>query len=322
MNRSAFDPPFGLERQGLHRRVPVVRDVAVELLVLLVGDLRGRPRPDRLHRVQSDLFDDLLLGARDRFAVVIALGLADRLLHPDRVGDEVGVALDERLDDLRIGVVVETVLRIGGFEMQRHRGAAHEAAVVGQGVLPFATRLPTGRVLLAGPPRHHGDLVGHHEGRVEADAELADEVVEALRRVARAHPVDQLAGARLGDRAEVLHHLLAAHADAVVGDLQGARLRVGRDADLQHLGPLHDPLVGQRLEAQAVEGVRGVRDELAQEDLLVRVERVDDDVQQLPRLGLELVGLGLRAHLLRLLSFCHPRRSPGPRAASRSSLPD
>lgn len=34
---------------------------------------------------------------------------------------------------------------------------------------------------------------------------------------------------------------------------------------------------------------RGVGDELAEEDLLVRVDRVDDDVQELPRLRLELV---------------------------------
>jgi hypothetical protein len=39
--------------------------------------------------------------------------------------------------------------------------------------------------------------------------------------------------------------------------------------------------------AQLVEGVRSVRDELAQEDLLVRVERVDDQRHELRNLSLE-----------------------------------
>jgi len=48
-------------------------------------------------------------------------------------------------------------------------------------------------------------------------------------------------------------------------------LRVG----LQHR------LVGEGLEADLVERIRGVGDELPQEDLLVGVERVDDEGQQL-----------------------------------------
>ena len=43
----------------------------------------------------------------------------------------------------------------------------------------------------------------------------------------------------------------------------------------------------ERLEAQLVAGVGGVRDHLAEEDLLVRVQRVGDEVQDLLDLGLE-----------------------------------
>ena len=42
-------------------------------------------------------------------------------------------------------------------------------------------------------------------------------------------------------------------------------------------------------EAELLAGVRGVRDELADEDLLIRVQGVGDDVQQLLRLRAELV---------------------------------
>ena len=46
-------------------------------------------------------------------------------------------------------------------------------------------------------------------------------------------------------------------------------------------------LVGDHLEAQAVQCVRRVREQFAQEDLPVLVQRMDQDVQQLPGLCLE-----------------------------------
>jgi hypothetical protein len=50
--------------------------------------------------------------------------------------------------------------------------------------------------------------------------------------------------------------------------------------------------LGDRLEAQLVAGVGRVGDQLAQEDLLVRVQRVGDQVQNLGDLGFELAGFG------------------------------
>ena len=51
--------------------------------------------------------------------------------------------------------------------------------------------------------------------------------------------------------------------------------------------------VGEGLEAQLLAGVRGVRDQLAQEDLLVRVQRVNHEPQYLLGLGLEFFDLWL-----------------------------
>ena len=67
--------------------------------------------------------------------------------------------------------------------------------------------------------------------------------------------------------------------------------------------------VGQRLEAQLVAGVGGVRDQLAQEDLLVAVQGVDHQVQQLLDLGLEAEGFlggGGVGHESLLRSVCVP----------------
>src|SRR6185437_6920835 len=66
------------------------------------------------------------------------------------------------------------------------------------------------------------------------------------------------------------------------------------DAHLEGRLPLVQRRLVERLEAQLVAGVRCVRDQLAQEDLLVRVQRMGDEVQDLLDLGLE--GKGLLVH--------------------------
>src|SRR3712207_7536272 len=43
-------------------------------------------------------------------------------------------------------------------------------------VRALAGRLPAGALGLPGPPRDERDPVGHHEGRVEADPELPDQL--------------------------------------------------------------------------------------------------------------------------------------------------
>lgn len=61
---------------------------------------------------------------------------------------------------------------------------------------------------------------------------------------------------------------------------------VGRDADLEVFGVAELLGVGHGEEPDLVESIGGVTDQLAQKDVLVLVERVDDDVHQpvhLPR---------------------------------------
>ena len=67
------------------------------------------------------------------------------------------------------------------------------------------------------------------------------------------------------------------------------------DADLQR-GAVLFALVGQALVPELVKSVGGVRDELAEEDLLVRVERVDDQRHKLVDLSLEGERLSLLGH--------------------------
>ena len=72
---------LGLHRDDLERVVPGVRDVLVELLVLLVGDLVFGLGPQCLHRVEGLRFDGddffaTFLGAAVRRSTCIRMGQA------------------------------------------------------------------------------------------------------------------------------------------------------------------------------------------------------------------------------------------------------
>jgi hypothetical protein len=129
------------------------------------------------------------------------------------------------------------------------------------------------------------DRLRDHERGIEADAELADEVGVLL--VALAQSLEEGLRAGVGDRAQVLHELLARHADAEILDRDGLRLVVGADIDLELELVVEELLFGDLGVTELFERVGGVRHQLADEDFLLRVERVDDDIEQLLDLGLE-----------------------------------
>ena len=81
-----------------------------------------------------------------------------------------------------------------------------------------------------GAARGQGDAVGDDERRVKADAELPDDL--GVFRAVRREPGEELACARLGNRADMVDDFLARHADAVVGHRDRARVRVEADVNL------------------------------------------------------------------------------------------
>ncbi len=144
-------------------------------------------------------------------------------------------------------------------------------------------------VCRARAPRHDIDARGHDEPGIEADAELADQVEIALRRL-------DLLGEGLragpGNRAEILDEFGLAHADAIIGDRERLLRLVGRDGDLELRRPLEKLGGRDRLVAQLVERIGGVGDELPQEHIAVGIDRVHHEMQELGHLGLEQMGLG------------------------------
>ena len=258
------------------RVVEVVRDVLVELLVLVVADVVARAGPQRLRGI-----DRLQL----RRLVVVAVVVAAFLGHHHRDAHVVRVLAHHRAQPVALGELLGV-----GFQCQGHPGPARHVGRVLDGELVLAGGGPVRTDVLAGPPGEHLDFAGDDEGTVEADAELADEGAVLLL-VAR-QCAQELLGAGLGDGAQVLHRLVPTHADAVVDHRHGARVLVELDGDPEVRVFGGERIVLQALEAKAVDGVGGVGNQLAQENLPVGVQRVDHQLEQLPGLRLEAAGLG------------------------------
>ena len=277
-------------------------DVPVELGVLLLGDVLLRARPQRLARVDG-----------------LRLALPRRGRHPDRPGDEVRVALDDPADGARVGVVVQRVVGVLGLEVQRDRRALRRVRVVGDRVRALARGLPA-HPGVPGRARDQGDAVGDHEAGVEADAELPDQLGRLLRRArlpGLPQPGQHLPGAGLRDRPDQVDDLVAGHPDPVVPHGQRALGGIGRELNVQVGRVDVQVLVAVRRHPQLVQRVRGVGDQLAQEHVLRRVDRVDHQLQQLTCLRLELDRLGRHrsrcAFLVSTTQVRRPRYAVGPR---------
>mmetsp|Transcript_17764 Transcript_17764/g.57462 ORF Transcript_17764/g.57462 Transcript_17764/m.57462 type:complete len:716 (-) Transcript_17764:251-2398(-) len=296
---------LALHREVLDREVllPIIGERLVEGGVLVLGDLVGVAHPDGLLLVHelplvADLLDllglllllligDLLdlallvLALLGLLLLVVGDLLLGGLLGPqgDGVGDELGVLLDEVLEAALLEVLELVLLHV-----EHDLAPALDLLVLGLGDgegaagvgLPDVAHI----VIVLGSD---DDLLGHEVGRVEADAELADH--GDVR--ASGESLHEGLGAGAGDGAEIVDEISLGHADAGVLDGQGVVGLVGHNVDEQLGLGIELALVGQALEADLVERIGGVRDELAEEDLLVGVEGVDNQRQELVNLRLE-----------------------------------
>src|SRR6185312_5438673 len=135
----------------------VVRQMLIELAVLLVADLGAWPCPQRLCLVDGLVFE----------------GCLAFLAHADRESDVVRIAADQRAQP-------ERVRELLGFRLQveLHSRATLRAGFSLDGELAVGARFPPHAALRRGPglAREYLDAVGHDECRVEADAELPNEL--------------------------------------------------------------------------------------------------------------------------------------------------
>jgi hypothetical protein len=79
---------------------------------------------------------------------------------------------------------------------------------------------------------------------------------------------------RLRDGSEVVDQICLGHTNTSVAESEGFVLLVGGDTNIELLARVEDGGVSQRSITDFIKGIRRVRDQLAQEDLFVRVERI------------------------------------------------
>ena len=108
-----------------------------------------------------------------------------------------------------------------------------------------------------------------------------------------AFAVEKGARAGIGDGAERADQIVVRHADAIVGDRQRLRVLVERDGD-ERRAVGGERRIGERLVAQLFAGVGGVGDQLAQENVALRIDGMDHQIQKLRDIGLESMRFGLR----------------------------
>ena len=192
----------------------------------------------------------------------------------------VGIALHDLAQPVGL-----QILLIALAQIERDEGAAPGLLALLDGEVAAPVRNPQPGGFLAGLAGQHLDLLGHHEGGIEADAELADQVRVLLGIAAQLAQEGRCAGAR--DGPQIGDQLVAVHADAIVGNGQRARLRVGGERDRERAILAQHPGIGKCEIAQLVTGVRRVGDQLAQEDFLLAVERVHDDIEEAADFRLE-----------------------------------
>jgi len=278
---------FNLRLNSRKGILPVVADVLVEGVVVLFRHLVLVAQPDGLHRVQR------LGGYRGLFRLGFRFF---HHIHLDGVRHEIGVLLNDAAQFPLRGVVGQSVFLIGGLEVQGDGRAGFIALGGVERVGAIAGAFPLGGTILARAARHHRHAVGHHEHAVEADAELTDEVGGDFGVLRLFQAPGELLGAGLGDGADQVDQLVAVHADAVVPDGERAGCFVCLQANAQ-LGAIGQQLrLLHRLETALVQRVGSVGDQLAQEDVLVRIDGMNHEVQKLPGLGLELIGLSGCGH--------------------------
>ena len=112
-------------------------------------------------------------------------------------------------------------------------------------------------------------LVRDHERRVEAQTEVADDGLVLI----LGH---KLLGTREGDLVDVAVHLVGRHTDTVVTNRQDALLGIDLHLDLQ-VARLALPCALRRERAQLLRGIDGIRNQLTQENLVVRIQKLFND---------------------------------------------
>ena len=116
---AVFRRPFEFQVEVGQGGIPVMADVAVEFVVLLVGDLLLALGPDRLHGVEGLFPDHLLCLSLLRFAVLVENRLRPLHVHDDGIGDKIGMLLHDAAEGPLVGEILLVLFRLFQFQEDR-----------------------------------------------------------------------------------------------------------------------------------------------------------------------------------------------------------
>ena len=232
-------------------------EIPVELHVVLLLQLGRLAGPQRL-----DLVDDVVLVGVDIFAVLPFLFLAE----DDWNRHELAV-LVQKLLDLTLRAVV-----LGGLVVKVKCDDGASLSLVARPHLEL-------RIAFAGPDdparslfpgkRLDSHFLRDHESRVESQAEMADDVLILVL-------LEELTGGRERDLIDVPVDFLISHTDTGINDPQRLGLLVKLDAHLK-LAKLALEVSVRCDGLHLLRSVHCVRDQLPQENLVIRIEKLLDD---------------------------------------------
>src|SRR5436190_1061379 len=95
----------------------------------------------------------------------------------------------------------------------------------------------------------------------------------------------------MGDRAKVFHQFSVRHPNTGIGKDDRVFLFVRLDGDFQRKIRLVNRLAGTLQKAELFQRIRAIGNQLANENLFIRVEGMNDNIQQLLNLSLKLMFL-------------------------------
>ena len=218
-----------IEVQPVKRRIRVVPDVFVKLVVLRVLDLRLVACPQRLHGVH-----------------LLAIQL-------DRQRHEIRVALDDPLDLPRLRKLIVPQMH---HDLCPPRKILRRLDLVAR--LPIALPLPPCLTRTAAL-RVNRDFIRHHERRVKAHAKLPDErrIHRPTLRL-RAELLEERLRSRVRDRPEILDQLPVRHAQPRIRESDRLRRVIRRDGHLQRRIRLGDFLPARFQKSQLLARVRRI----------------------------------------------------------------
>ena len=289
-----FGVSFYAPMDRLKRILEVMGDMFVEFRVFFRLDFVLRTLPNGLLGVQRLLFDrHLRFLAFDALPFIVAFVLFTADVHADRMLDEIRVLLDE-FADLPL---FEEVLRLL-FQMEDDIRTARRLVAFLQRVEAVTFRLPFHAFAIrARTTRQHRHFISDHERRIETDAELSNQFRRKILFVF-SQLLQKLLRAGTRDCTNVVLNFLRRHADTVVAYCQRLSVFIDNQLDFPLRIIAKQAFILQRVETDAVNGVRRIGNQFPQEDLLVRIQRVNDQIQQFLNFCLELTWFCHTNHLL------------------------